>query len=924
MSEKFFDENSKLISRILSLRPPQQESLEIFARLVNLLSLEKNPNLTDELSKVRELCPTLTSFEREFPSFCFSLATGIGKTRLMGACIAYLHYAKDIKNFFVMAPNLTIYDKLKSDLGSPENPKYVFRGLDKFSTPPRIIDGDNYNNFRSSSFIGANEIIINVFNISKLNSDSKGDNNAPARIKRLNEILGESYFGYLQSLPDLCIFMDESHHYHADKSFEVINELQPIIGVELTATPQIQKGSRKILFENVVYEYSLASALKDEKYVKVPVVFTRKDFRPEEFTPEQLDREKLIDGIKLHEETKNRLEIYSRETEKPLVRPFILVVAKDTAHSRKLLDYIKSKEFFGGRYAEKVIEVNSSLRGAEKDSNIERLLSLESPDNEIEIVIHVNMLKEGWDVTNLYTIIPLRASASETLTEQTIGRGLRLPYGERTGIEEIDRLSIVSHDRYEAIVNLANDPDSLVRKIRYIEPTDSTDTDDKEKEVVELPTTYDFLTNSESFQKRLALDIQKENEKSSVTPRPQEQNLEIAKFVAAKAATSVVELNRTVKSFDAIKESEIQEVLVTSVVNDTINKFSEINLTRDELKNTVQKAIETCVQHLTENIIPIPRAVIQASPEIKQGFYDFHLELGGIYWHASGDELIGTELKENGKTVTYNSDIASRVKVDTTENEIIRHIIIKDNVDYFACSDLLYSLVNDAKEFFKGYLSEEAADKVMRDRQSTLAEEIYRQMNKHFYREEISFTASEMRPFSRIEPCFGGKIKTDEIYDLRANIQPSEVPRKIFQGFNKACHTLYKFDSNTERIFAVVLEQDNDVLKWLRPSVKQFDIYYTLDGNARYEPDFIVETDNKIYMVETKMKKDLHDIDVQSKAIAGQTYCESATKWNLEHGGKAWEYVLLSHDEIRLNSSFNHLINCREKVEQTVLINGRW
>ena len=101
-------------------------------------------------------------------------------------------------------------------------------------------------------------------------------------------------------------------------------------------------------------------------------------------------------------------------------------------------------------------------------------------------------------------------------------------------------------------------------------------------------------------------------------------------------------------------------------------------------------------------------------------------------------------------------------------------------------------------------------------------------------------------------------------------------------------------------------------LEWLRPSAKQFDIYYTLYDNERYEPDFVVETGDKIYMVETKMKKDLHDIDVQSKAIAGQTYCESATKWNLEHGGKAWEYVLLPHDEIRLNSSFKIRITSRK------------
>ena len=245
---KSYSYHSKYIKNALALRPPQADSLEIFARLCDVLSLKKDVDLEQELAAARALCPTLTSFERDFPSICFALATGIGKTRLMGACVAYLHYEKGIKNFFVMAPNLTIYNKLKADLGDPSGSKYVFRGLDRFVTPPRIIDGDNYEDFRQSTF-GASDIVINVFNISKLNSDSKVKDGAPARIKRLNEVLGESYFSYLQSLPDLCIFMDESHHYHADKSFKVINELHPILGVELSATPQVQKGATKTLFK---------------------------------------------------------------------------------------------------------------------------------------------------------------------------------------------------------------------------------------------------------------------------------------------------------------------------------------------------------------------------------------------------------------------------------------------------------------------------------------------------------------------------------------------------------------------------------------------------------------------------------------------------------------------------------------------------
>src|SRR5204863_9848290 len=94
---------------------------------------------------------------------------------------------------------------------------------------------------------------------------------------------------------------------------------------------------------------------------------------------------------------------------------------------------------------------------------ISRLLAVESVDEPTEIVIHVNMLKEGWDVTNLYTIVPLRAANARTLIEQSIGRGLRLPYGKRTGVAAVDRLNIVAHDKFQEIIDEANRADSPIR-----------------------------------------------------------------------------------------------------------------------------------------------------------------------------------------------------------------------------------------------------------------------------------------------------------------------------------------------------------------------------------------------------------------------------------------------------------------------------
>src|SRR3990172_8398355 len=104
----------------------------------------------------------------------------------------------------------------------------------------------------------------------------------------------------------------------------------------------------------------------------------------------------------------------------------MLIIARDTTHAGQLMQLIQSDQFFTGHYKDKVIQVDSSKTGAEEDEMVQRLLAVENPEEPTEIVIHVNMLKEGWDVTNLYTIVPLRAANARILIEQPIGRGLRL------------------------------------------------------------------------------------------------------------------------------------------------------------------------------------------------------------------------------------------------------------------------------------------------------------------------------------------------------------------------------------------------------------------------------------------------------------------------------------------------------------------
>lgn len=119
----------------------------------------------------------------------------------------------------------------------------------------------------------------------------------------------------------------------------------------------------------------------------------------------------------------------------------------------------------------------------------------------------------------------------------------------------------------------------------------------------------------------------------------------------------------------------------------------------------------------------------------------------------------------------------------------------------------------------------------------------------------------------------------------------------LFGGFQRCLYPLQKFDSDTERKFAVILEKE--ALKWLKPAKGQFQIYYKL-GNEQpeYIPDFVVETDNMIWMAETKKRADMTADEVLAKATAAVKWCKEASAYTKTVGGKEWRYLLIPHDGI--------------------------
>ena len=881
MRREYSEYTVDYISGCMSLRKPQKRSLKILADILDEVELAKDIDLDKALRDVHDMYPTCSNFERDFMSLTFALATGVGKTRLMGAFITYLYTQKGIKNFFVVAPNLTIYEKLKQDLGNPSSEKYVFRGIGCFkSMLPNLITGENY---REKGMMGGfSDVTINVFNISKFNREL-------GRIRDLSEYLGSSYFNYLASRDDLVVLMDESHHYRADKGLAAINELKPVLGLELTATPQVEQGTKTVKFKNVVYEYPLSAAIKDG-FTKTPYAMTRRDISDYNFTQDEIDKMMLSDGIANHERVKERLKDYAINNGVEPVKPFVLVVCKDTKHAEQVKAYISSSDFYDGKYADKTIILHSNQRGAEKDENVQLLLDVEKFTNPIEIVIHVNILKEGWDVNNLYTIIPLRTAASQTLREQTIGRGLRLPYGQRTGNRDVDALVITAHDKFEKIIAEANKPDSLLKAGNIIFAEDI----EKSESVVVKPAYQEAVQQS-------LFDLGHfvaENETLSSDERQ----------VLVKAAEQASK--KLIDNYRVVGRENLPKVITSSIVEEVVGgeDIAEIVKRRTDFSDIMRRFLGEEIDKQREIIesgtMSIPQIKITRDNKAVYYFEHFTLDTTDFVYFPIPNDILLKNLVESGDVEVVKGKGLDFNALNPMKT-IVEEISKRPEVDYDACCDLLYDLITTLFDAFtKKFTSDEIKNIVMCNKRS-IADKIYDQMKKHFKCSEPNIV-EEISGVSMYiyEPSYMRKIGEEPI-SVYTTIPDGDVPKCLFNGFKKALHPIYKFDSAPEKRFAIVCEQNEEVIKWLRPAAKQFNLFY---GNGqRYEPDFVVETSDTMYLVEIKGEDKLNDENNLLKKQRAVRYCQVASVYASGHGLKQWKHLYIPSQQVQINSSFTML-----------------
>lgn len=880
------------ISNTMSLREPLKQSLELLDSLIAKADLIGNSKTEKKIESIKKDCSLFEEFERGFPSICFSIATGIGKTRLMGAFVTYLVKEKGIKNFFILSPNITIYDKLKDDYGNKGAEKYVFKGLPDISNNSVIITGEDY----ETKGIKASEdsIQINMFNIGKINADvkttTKDGRTLPPRIKRFRETIGDSYYNYLMNLKDLVIIMDESHRYRGERGMETLNELNPLLGIELTATPIDASTNQR--FKNVVFEYGLADALKDGKYIKNPAVVTRADTDFKGIKDDEIEKLKLKDAIQMHRDTKIAIENYVADNNLNPVKPTILVSCKDTAHAKSIFDYVTSDVFYDGEFKEKALQIDSTSK---TDEQVEQLLTLEKPDNSIEIVIHVDMLKEGWDVSNLYTIVPLRAASALTLIEQTIGRGLRLPFGgKRTGVEKVDMLSIMMHDKFQEVVDAAKDKSSILYSIGKIQLNKS---DLNSKKVTVESKTKDVVELEEEEKK---INQIKDKDIRATVERKHKAKVIINAAIRNKIAKKVVQTPNELSS------PKLQEEVIAEIKECFKKTYPE--MPEKEQKKVIKEIVTTyqsTVQEIIKNNILIPNIKVSIS-ENKGVIKDFDLNTKSF-----SENILQQEFELIRETIYDHKQDKIKIQsqtLDLPEASILELLKNKSEIDYDNNSDLLYKLCEQAVDAIKNSLEkpETVGDTILIYRE-LIANKIYEQVKENINIEIVAKSKPVAEPYSLILPWYYSKEKDDEILNFKETVSAKLLSSKVFNGFIKSCHDKYKFDSIPEKRFAEIIENSDDVIKWLRPASKQLNIWYN-NNSDRYVPDFVAETADIIYLIEIKAENELDDKIVKMKEEAAVNYCKNATQINEARKEKAWKYAIIPHDKTDTNMTFKNLV----------------
>ena len=460
----------------------------------------------------------------------------------------------------------------------------------------------------------------------------------------------------------------------------------------------------------------------------------------------------------------------------------------------------------------------------------------------------------------------------------------------------MDKLTVIAHENFEAVIAKAQDPSSVLSKYSYIE-LEEEDYSAEPSHVSPVQTIIEVQQKKAIEAARTAIEKQETKQK----------------YDAIRAVSDMIPIaNTQVKNISELAKPEVKAFIRSHAIAAIKEKAKQSDplfaeqIAAEQIAH-IDEVVDEAINTFIDATIEIPRMTVQKEVfKAEYRWFDLDTRIG-FDLPALQDELIRVSIGAGEQSVE-TIQIQSGRKFDKPINVIVNALIDYDDIDYDENSELLYHLAGQALEAISANLEDkDTLAKVIHDFKKAIASSIYDQMKRHFVMQSTGYVKPKVLPFTGIVPQNVKEIEGYGRINYQTVIAPSHLRKFIFTGYLKSYYVEYKFDSKTEHDFSFVLENDKKVLKWLRPAREQFSIYWS-NGSKRYEPDFIVETAEAIYMVETKAATNVSTDEVQQKKAAAEEYCRHASEFTAENGGKPWRYILLPHDVVDRTASFEYLI----------------
>lgn len=816
------------------------------------------------------------SFDPDVPQV-LSLATGAGKTYIMAALVEYLREC-GIRDVLVVTPSSVVQTKTVGNftLGAT---KYIDGAL----VPPTVVTPAGYDSWRhttlQTSEDGVQLFVLNVHQLvapSTAAGETKGEGkNAVRRAFRTFQESAGNPQEYLRSKNDLVIIADE-HHLYSDtaKAFKSgIRELAPAAVVGLTASA----GDG----DHVIDRYSLRQAIED-RYVKRPVLAFRKGGYGQHGEEQQLRDAKALLGVK-----QAAYEAYwAANPDKPRVNAVMFVQCADVNHATATAELLAGPEFFGN--GEAVLQVDNQHND---QVTLNRLANMDQPDSRVRAVVSVNKLKEGWDAKNVAVMVTLRAMASDVLTQQTLGRGLRLPFSKWTGVSHIDQLDIIAHESFVKMLSdeqvlsefgmedLAQQPTADVTDAPALAgPAASSDTVPglQEDSPITAAVDYDDVTEGTS------------NVTDAIAPT---SDPETEHFVLGGGTVNVFEFGQ-----DAI----IGDIQVPETVTVTLNT---------EFEGTTFLFPATTIRRADRpfELVSIPDQTIRdAAKKISS---------------ASGT-LLRQKIVFRGKVISTQSedDVTVddiNVPIDEVKTTLATELL-KLRAVARTPGNLAEANTRIVGELVDGAGLSEWSVKSMQAAVSVLNTLVQDAATNHTQTlgEDVEIHARELPIASAYTLRVGEHVK--DLLPIGSGQTGSQMgfeARQHYGQWRRGLFTAAKFDAfDTEYLIADMLDRSSSIRWWKRLYPEdRARIAYTATSN--YHPDFVAfDTDDRYWIIEGKAQAGTDDEVVRAKRDAAEEAIRRL-RTHPDFTGQLWGYAIAFQADVAKAESWEDLIAAVDPVK---------